>query len=94
MNNEISKQDLDTEIGLDKAAKILENAIQQAADTAIPRRNICYRSKPWWNEDIDLSRKKLGQLKRAWKKDKRDHLVYKAYLVARNSYFAKIKSAK
>jgi hypothetical protein len=94
INNEISEQDLDTEIGLDMAAKILEEYIHQAADIAIPKMNICYRSKPWWNDDIDLSRKKLSQLKRVWKKDKRDPLVYKAYLVARNSYFAKIKEAK
>jgi hypothetical protein len=94
IKDEILKQDLDTGIGLDKAAKVLEEYIQGAADMAIPKRNICYRSKPWWNDDIDLARKKLSQLKRAWKKERRDPLVYKAYLVARNSYFAKIKQAK
>jgi hypothetical protein len=45
--DEISQQDLDTGIGLDQAARILEEYIQQAADIAIPKRNICYRSKPW-----------------------------------------------
>jgi hypothetical protein len=64
INNEISRQDLGTETGLDKAAKYLEESIQKVADIAIPRRNICYRSKPWWNDDIDKSREKLSHKRR------------------------------
>ena len=46
IKNEISRQDLSTEIRLDRAAEYLENSIQKVADIAILRRNICYRSKP------------------------------------------------
>ena len=47
IKNEISRHDLSTEIGLDRAAEYLENSIQKVVDIAIPRRNIYYHSKLW-----------------------------------------------
>jgi hypothetical protein len=48
----------------------LELVIQKAADIAIPKRNISYYSKPWWNDNIDKSRERLNQ-KKGLKKGKR-----------------------
>ena len=61
-------QDLSIEAQLDSAARSLELAIQKAADIAIPKRKISYHSKPWWNDEIDKSRKRLSQKRRAWKR--------------------------
>jgi hypothetical protein len=63
-------QNLTTESHLDSAAKSLELVIQKAADIAIPKRNISYHSKPWWNNKIDKSRERLSQKRRVWKRIK------------------------
>jgi hypothetical protein len=86
-------QDLTTESQLDSAAKSLELAIQKAADIAIPKRNISYHSKPWWNDEIDKSRERLSQKRRVWKRI-RDTQNHKAFLSERNKYFSIIKTAK
>ena len=48
---------------LDKLAGYLEEAIQQAAEKAIPRRRPSARSKVWWSNSLKDLRKEMNRQK-------------------------------
>ena len=71
----------------------LEEIINIAASSNIPKKKIMEFLKPWWSEVINRKKIMLSQMKKEWKQN-RETESYKAYINARNSYFNVIKTVK
>ena len=78
---------------MDLAAIKLEEIINIAVNSNIPKKKIIEFFKPWWNEAISQKKIKLNQMKKEWKQNRKTE-SYKAYTNAKNNYFNVIKTAK
>ena len=83
--NTITKKDLKQQ------AIDLSTAISEAANESIPRTKANERAKPWWNDDLSQSRKKMAN---QWRKWKRGLAPYDEYINARTNYYTAIRQAK
>lgn len=83
----ISKRDLE------EVATLLTKSVLGAARRAIPKKRLCERSKPWWNENISTLRKELAISYRRWKKERTDPLLAE-WKAIRQAYGKAIKVAK
>ncbi|WP_432712296.1 reverse transcriptase domain-containing protein [Pedobacter sp.] len=85
---------------LDLIGLELTQAIQKAAEEAIPRIKQGPQSKPWWDKELkdlrkDMNRKNNLLRKELAQSSNQDcYLWKKDYIIARNTYFQAIKSAK
>jgi hypothetical protein len=78
---------------VDSLTTYLTQAIQEAAEAAIPFSRACERSKPWWTPELLEKRKILGKKHKQRKKNPTKQSET-AYQTARNSYFSAIRTAK
>ena len=78
---------------MEKAAKLIQNYILEAAKYAIPLKEITIRLKPWWNSKLTNLRKSLNKFKRIFKFNWLE-FNWNQFKIARNSYFNEIRKSK
>ena len=71
----------------------ITTTIQRASRKAIPILKIAPRSKPWWNKDLAILRKKMAKAKRISQENPTNRLISKAKAF-RNKYSRAINIAK
>ena len=77
----------------DSVAEILQDLVQRAASTSIPQSRPCNQSKPWWTEELTISRKLYHRLRRQ-AKIYPGPFIQERTRTARNTYFRAIVNTK
>lgn len=83
----------DLEDNLEKATSLFQRNIILAVERSTPILKITPRSKIWWNEKIEETRKEMLRQKRVWKLN-RSQKEWETFKTKRNKHFKEIRSAK
>ena len=78
---------------LELEAEKLQKLIIKLVEKHIPRKRISERSKPWWSDELKISRKEMTKYRRKWKRYS-DIQSEQEYQEARANYYYEVKKAK